>query len=108
MTTLILMLIYGRDRHFPATVAGAALGILVKVVLGLIFIDSFQIHSAVMESRKSLLYTKIVHTNIDSFGLVTFYPQTVFTSGLLLMHGTFNFNILKFNKNEFEKIFNGT
>lgn len=47
LTALILMLIYGWDRRFLAAVSGAALGILVTVVLGAVFTDLFQIHGAV-------------------------------------------------------------
>lgn len=63
LTTLILMLIYGWDRRFLASVCGAALAILVTVVLGFIFTDLFRIHGAVMESSESLLYAG--YQNLD-------------------------------------------
>lgn len=56
LTVLILSLIYGYDRRCLAASSGAALGIAVTAVLGVLFTDLFQIHGAVMESSESLLY----------------------------------------------------
>ena len=60
---LILSLIYGFDRRCLAACSGAALGILVTAVLGIVFTDLFQIHGAVMESSESLLYAG--YQNLD-------------------------------------------
>jgi uncharacterized membrane protein len=56
LTGMILSLIYGFDRRCLAATAGAALGIAVTAVLGVVFTDLFRIHGAVMESSESLLY----------------------------------------------------
>ena len=48
--------IYVFDRRCLAATAGAALGIAVTAVLGVMFTDLFRIHGAVMESSESLLY----------------------------------------------------
>ena len=63
LTVLILSLIYGFDRRCLAASAGAALGIAVTAVLGVVFTDLFQIHGAVMESSESLLYAG--YQNLD-------------------------------------------
>lgn len=63
LTALILSLIYGFDRRCLAAVSGAALGIAVTAVLGVVFTDLFRIHGAVMESSESLLYA--VYQNLD-------------------------------------------
>ncbi len=63
LTILILMLIYGFDRRFVASVSGAVLGIIVTAVLGAVFTDLFRIHGAVMESSESLLYAG--YQNLD-------------------------------------------
>ena len=59
----VLSLIYGFDRRCLAASAGAALGIAVTAVLGVVFTDLFQIHGAVMESSESLLYAG--YQNLD-------------------------------------------
>lgn len=56
LTGVILSLIYGFDRRLLASCSGAALGIAVTAVLGVVFTDLFRIHGAVMESSESLLY----------------------------------------------------
>lgn len=56
LTALILALIYGFDRRWLASVSGAALGIAVTAVLGVVFTQLLRIHGAVMESSESLLY----------------------------------------------------
>ena len=63
LTTLILSLIYGFDRRCLAAVSGAALGIAVTAVLGVVFTNLFRIHGAVMESSESLLYAG--YQNLD-------------------------------------------
>ena len=63
LTALILSLIYGFDRRCLASVSGAALGIGVTAVLGVVFTDLFRIHGAVMESSESLLYAG--YQNLD-------------------------------------------
>ena len=63
LTVLILSLIYGFDRRCLASVSGAALGIGVTAVLGVVFTDLFRIHGAVMESSESLLYAG--YQNLD-------------------------------------------
>lgn len=64
LTAMILMLIYGWDRRFLASTAGAALAIAVTAVLGLVFTDLFGIHGAVMESSESLLYAGFQHLDL--------------------------------------------
>ena len=63
LTALILSLIYGFDRRCLAAVSGAALGIAVTAVLGVVFTNLFRIHGAVMESSESLLYAG--YQNLD-------------------------------------------
>lgn len=63
LTGMILSLIYGFDRRCLAAASGAALGIAVTAVLGVVFTDLFQIHGAVMESSESLLYAG--YQNLD-------------------------------------------
>lgn len=63
LTAMIISLIYGFDRRCLAAVSGAALGIAVTAVLGVVFTDLFQIHGAVMESSESLLYAG--YQNLD-------------------------------------------
>ena len=64
LTAMILMLIYGWDRRFLASTAGAALAIGVTAALGAAFTDLFGIHGAVMESSESLLYAGFQHLNL--------------------------------------------
>ncbi len=63
LTALILALIYGFDRRWLAAVSGAALGIAVTAVLGIVFTQLLRIHGAVMESSESLLYAG--YQNLD-------------------------------------------
>ncbi len=63
LTAMIISLIYGFDRRCVSAVSGAALGIAVTAVLGVVFTDLFQIHGAVMESSESLLYAG--YQNLD-------------------------------------------
>lgn len=63
LTALILSLIYGFDRRCLAAVSGAALGIAVTAVLGVVFTNLFRIRGAVMESSESLLYAG--YQNLD-------------------------------------------
>ncbi len=63
LTALILALIYGFDRRWLAAVSGAALGIAVTAVLGVVFTQLLRIHGAVMESSESLLYAG--YQNLD-------------------------------------------
>lgn len=73
LSSLVLMLIYGWDRRFLAAVSGAALGILVTVVLGYIFTDLFQIHGAVMESSESLLYAGYKHLDLTKIFIASIF-----------------------------------
>ena len=73
LTALILMLIYGWDMRFLAAVSGAALGILVTVVLGFIFTDMFKIHGAVMESSESLLYAGYSHLDLTKIFIASIF-----------------------------------
>ena len=57
LTAVIISLVYGFHRKFVAATAGAALGILVTCVMGVVFTDLFQIHGAVMSNSESLLYS---------------------------------------------------
>ena len=63
LTALLLSLIYGFDRRCLAAVSGAALGIAVTAVLGVVFTNLFRIRGAVMESSESLLYAG--YQNLD-------------------------------------------
>ncbi len=69
---MILMLIYGWDRRFLASTAGAALAIGVTAVLGGVFTDLFSIHGAVMESSESLLYAGYQHLNLTQIFEATY------------------------------------
>ena len=73
LSSLVLMLIYGWDRRFLAAISGAALGILVTVVLGYIFTDLFQIHGAVMESSESLLYAGYKHLDLTKIFIASIF-----------------------------------
>ena len=57
LTSVIISLVYGFHRKFVAATAGAALGILVTCIMGVIFTDLFQIHGAIMSNSESLLYS---------------------------------------------------
>ena len=57
LTAVIISLVYGFHRKFVAATAGAALGILVTCVMGVVFTDLFRIHGAVMSNSESLLYS---------------------------------------------------
>lgn len=56
LTVLIIALVYGFDRRWAAAVSGAALGVVVTCVMGVVFTDLFQVHGAVMAYSESLLY----------------------------------------------------
>ena len=73
LTAMILMLIYGWDRRFLASTAGAALAIGVTAVLGAAFTDLFGIHGAVMESSESLLYAGFQHLNLTQIFVASIF-----------------------------------
>lgn len=73
LTFLVLSLIYGWDRRCLAATSGAALGILVTVVLGYVFTDLFRIHGAVMESSESLLYAGYQHLDLTKIFVASIF-----------------------------------
>ncbi|MDY3281168.1 YibE/F family protein [Dysosmobacter sp.] len=73
LTALILSLIYGFDRRCLAAVSGAALGIAVTAVLGVVFTNLFRIHGAVMGSSESLLYAGYQNLNLTSIFMASIF-----------------------------------
>ena len=73
MVLLLLSLIYGLDRRFAAAFLGAALGICVTAVLGIVFTDAMQIHGAVMESGESLLYAGYQHRDLTGIFMASIF-----------------------------------
>lgn len=73
LTALIISLVYGFDKRSAAAVSGAALGILVTCVLGMIFTDLFQIHGAVMQSSESLLYSGYGHLSLTKIFMASIF-----------------------------------
>lgn len=73
LVVMILSLIYGFDRRCLAASSGAALGILVTAVLGILFTDLFQIHGAVMESSESLLYAGYQYLDLTKIFMASIF-----------------------------------
>ena len=73
LTLLIIALVYGFDRRCLAAVSGAALGILVTCVLGMLFTDLFKIHGAVMQSSESLLYSGYGHLSLTNIFMASIF-----------------------------------
>ena len=73
LTVLIIALVYGFDRRCWAAVSGSFLGILVTCVLGVLFIDLFQIHGAVMSYSESLLYSGYQDLNLTQIFMASIF-----------------------------------
>ena len=73
LTALILSLIYGFDRRCLAAGSGAALGIAVTAVLGVVFTNLFRIHGAVMEASESLLYAGYQNLNLTQIFMASIF-----------------------------------
>lgn len=73
LTVMILSLIYGFERRCLAAASGAALGIAVTAVLGVVFTNLFQIHGAVMESSESLLYAGYQNLNLTHIFMASIF-----------------------------------
>lgn len=73
LTVVILSLIYGFDRRCWAASSGAALGVAVTAVLGVVFTDLFQIHGAVMQSSESLLYAGYQQLNLTQIFMASIF-----------------------------------
>ncbi|WP_243456582.1 YibE/F family protein [Mobilitalea sibirica] len=64
LTIVIISLVYGFDRRAASAIAGAMLGIITTLILGVVFTDLFQIHGAVMAYSESLLYSGYMNLNL--------------------------------------------
>ncbi len=73
LTGLIIALVYGFDRRCAAAVSGAALGIAVTCVLGVLFTDLFKLHGAVMQSAESLLYSGYQDLNLTRIFMASIF-----------------------------------
>lgn len=63
LTVLIISLVYGFDKRSLSAIAGAAAGLVVTCVMGIVCTGGFKIHGAVMAYSESLLYSG--YQNLD-------------------------------------------
>lgn len=73
LTVMIISLVYGFDRRCLSAVSGAALGIIVTAVLGIIFTAQFKIHGAIMNSSESLLYSGYQDLNLTQIFMASIF-----------------------------------
>ncbi len=64
LTTITMIMVYGFNLQAASAIAGAVLGTITTVVLGLLFTDIYQIHGAIMPYSESLLYCGYTHLNL--------------------------------------------
>lgn len=63
LTVLIIALVYGFDKRSLSAITGAAAGLFVTCIIGIICTKGFKIHGAVMSYSESLLYSG--YQNLD-------------------------------------------
>lgn len=63
---MIIYFVYGFDIKTVTAAAGSLLGTLTTCVIGVIFMDVFKIHGAVMSSSESLLYAGYQHLDLTA------------------------------------------
>lgn len=73
LTGIIISLVYGFDRRAASAVLGAAAGLLVTAVLGIIFTKAFKIHGAVMSYSESLLYSGYQDLNLTEIFMASIF-----------------------------------
>lgn len=73
LTILIIALVYGFDRRCAAAVCGACLGVAVTCLMGIVFMDAFKIHGAVMSNAESLLYAGYQHLNLTQIFMASIF-----------------------------------
>lgn len=73
LTGIIISLVYGFDRRTASAVLGAAAGLLVTAVLGVIFTRGFKIHGAVMSYSESLLYSGYQDLNLTEIFMASIF-----------------------------------
>lgn len=73
LTGIIISLVYGFDRRTASAVLGAAAGLLVTAVLGILFTKAFKIHGAVMSYSESLLYSGYQDLNLTEIFMASIF-----------------------------------
>ena len=73
LTVLIIALVYGFDRRCAAATSGAAIGLLVTALLGVVCTGQFQIHGAVMAYSESLLYSGYQDLNLTKIFMASIF-----------------------------------
>lgn len=73
LTVLIIALVYGFDRRCAAATSGAAIGLLVTALLGVVCTGQFQIHGAVMSYSESLLYSGYQDLNLTKIFMASIF-----------------------------------
>ena len=73
LTGIIISLVYGYDRRTAAAVLGAAAGLLVTAILGILFTKTLKIHGAVMSYSESLLYSGYQDLNLTEIFMASIF-----------------------------------
>ena len=73
LTVIIISLVYGFESKTLSAASGAALGLLVTAILGIIFTTGFKIHGAIMPNSESLLYSGYQNLNLTKIYMASIF-----------------------------------
>ncbi len=73
LTTIIIMLVYGRDRRSLAAISGSLCGTVITCVLAVVFVGQFKLHGAIMPYSENLLYSGYQYLNLTQIFTASIY-----------------------------------